>query len=773
MRYGLSSKLLRPYLILSRPDCELPLHSEATALSLHGDLEAIQCGLLLCGMWTPVGYAQEVNDTLGTSEQFAASLAKWDLDAVVTGRATANIVDLAVLSRLGMYSEIAKVATIDDSILAKFLISRARLLSMSGQWKPFENWAYFQSYSTFDLHAMHVLEIAFAQRQGMDVSGEIERATTFVERGLDVPDWCSEIALLRMASLELGNSVARETSEGLRDLAAKALQFGNAGRVSAWLSRDYARHRLARAARIDIALGTDASSTVDELVAVDPLDARAWELRAYAYREIDEAVSFDSLKTAALLDPTVSKHVANELARLSRQQKNVAGALFWMSRDAKAARDSSSKCASVVGVEAGVLKEWLAQPQSSRGQWLAFLYAPVISLGQDRNGPIFCKAPSIAFERMNTQPSEAGFEVNIQRAVMPETRLAICRAAGREAFAIAQPSDVPISARNERWSTLVDNVAIWDDLSTTRKVAVVGVLLSLGLYKCAFNLLRDHNVTSREGSWETRHLEAFVEYILFAGIGWFGYQPARFIEVATEAPIGSRARFTSLVVLGVHAAKYDRDAAASGNWFSKARKALEPLRDRCPISFSNAIWESRLLRAEAFVPFLRGDLEHSIEILQKSLELSENALPESAARELTRAENSQTIRQTMSKTLCQAGRLEDALSFSRAYVDCDPCDGGGHLELGDILIRLEEYDQAVTHYTIAACLGPPGSFIGHYMAGECLDRMGKETSAAIELLCSIDVHPEGTSPRQALADVLQRQALEPLTARVVEWANAA
>ncbi|MFG1270118.1 hypothetical protein V5F40_19390 [Xanthobacter sp. DSM 14520] len=768
----MSDKLLMPYCQLSRPDCELPLHSEATALSLEGEAAAFQYGLVLCGMWSPVGYAQELNDILGTSEDFAARLANWGLNAVISGRVAATTSDLAVLSRLGMYREIATIAAIDGSILTQFLRSRARLLSMGGGWKPFKDWTCFRSYSTFELHAMHVLEIASAQRQGNDVSDEIERAATFVERGLGVPDWCSSMAMLRIESLRLGNGVSRETSRRLRELAAQALELSEAGRVSTWLSHDYARHRLARAARVDMALGADATSTVDELIATDPLDARAWELRAHAYRKRDESVSFESLKTAALLDPTVAKYVADDLAHLSRKQDRSAGSLFWKARNAKAARARTLDLELVSGVEARELKEWLAQPQATRAHWLAFLYSPVLELGQERGGPIFCKAPSIAFERMTSQSPEAGFEVNIQRAVMPETRVALCQAAGRGDLAIVHPREVPLSLRNDRWSTLVDTLAKWDDLSTTKKVAAVGLLLSLGLYKCAFDLLRNHNAITRGVCWETRHLEAFVEYILFAGSGWFAYQPTRFIEVAKGASVGSRAKFTSLVVLGVHAAKYDRDVAASANWFALAREALAPLRDRCPIGFSNIIWESRLLRAEAFVPFLRGDFEHSIEILQKSLELSEDASADCVAQGIARAENIQTIRQTLSKTFCHAGRLEDALSSSRAYVDCDPCDGGGHLELGDILLRMGEYNGAIEHYTIAASLGPPGSFIGHFMAGECFSRMGKENSAAIELLFSIDSDPEGTSPRRALADLLERRALEPLTALVVERVHA-
>jgi tetratricopeptide (TPR) repeat protein len=258
--------------------------------------------------------------------------------------------------------------------------------------------------------------------------------------------------------------------------------------------------------------------------------------------------------------------------------------------------------------------------------------------------------------------------------------------------------------------------------------------------------------TPGEGEADLAYVYAFAEYMIFLGAEEGAYSPWRFKLIAERAPEGSAARFSACLKLLVHTARFDKDQGEAIRWSRKAKQALKALALPCG-SLKQFMWESRLHRATAFVPFLEGRYAASLSELELALDLGWKVPVRSARERIVRNENIYPVLESTAKACLACNDLSRAFALTKQMVALDPWDGLARLELGNILYRLDRFEDAAEQYEWAVTLGPPGTEIAAFLAGEAYKAAGQSHEAVNMYLRSLEADPEGVSPRERLSQL--------------------
>jgi tetratricopeptide (TPR) repeat protein len=75
----------------------------------------------------------------------------------------------------------------------------------------------------------------------------------------------------------------------------------------------------------------------------------------------------------------------------------------------------------------------------------------------------------------------------------------------------------------------------------------------------------------------------------------------------------------------------------------------------------------------------------------------------------------------------------------RKIVELDPFYSVYRLELGEVLIKQGKFEEACKIYRSAARLGPPGTAIAWFMAGQCHEKLGEIDIACDCYLASVEM----------------------------------
>lgn len=673
--------------------------------------------------------------------------------------------EAALLARFGNYHAIVVHGARKDDLIGNEIVRSAQRVSGLAVDLAAATPRSDREGTAFSRHACDVLAISALVR-----AGEIEKATTLLTESQRVlarwtnhDEWLSRFAELRLESLSASISyyscAQTKAVDRWAELAAAALNIHVLDPARRWSINDFARHRLSRVARHLIAATSDAAVELTSAVLdLDPYDARAWQLHGTALMHRDVDAARQAYELATQLDPTVEADAGLLAARAAGYSRRSARARLLVQRALDAPvgpLNKGTRLGPWSGAElAGPLDDWARRAPEVRLGWYEELYGPIIALRSGGNGPLFSRTPLLALARMQeVDQSRAHWLPNVQRAVMPDLRREICLTARLPNFAVDDPTALPSRLRSEGWDALVAALVDWSDSGEARRSAILAVLLSIGMHRYAFNLLRRTSMDENALSDRLTYIRAFCEYILFAKMGWFGYKPIAFERLAEQAAPGSRAAFMASLVTGVHYAKVEKSAEPAEAWLIRARAHLQQLEVNWPNPFSVEIWRSRWNRAYAFLPFLRGDAGGALEQLSLALSFNDLAKVTTQTEAVVKSENRQTILQTICKTALHFGDPDMALDHAQQYVDADPLDGGGWLELGEVHFFVKSYDKAADAYLTAALLGPPGDRIGRYMAGEAAARGGRVGEAMIDFMASLAADSEGESPRRRIGDL--------------------
>ncbi|CAE6804025.1 hypothetical protein LMG22931_05547 [Paraburkholderia nemoris] len=755
----------------------MPLHGEGLLLHVSGAFVR-EPGIDLIGMWTPSEYRSQLakhgllapslalKDGVPNDEFRVLSRLQRRLATTLTTGNELELHDLITLARLGEYRLLTSLPH-GTGVTGRLIHNRAMLLR--GDHSPKRMHEALRKLgeapgSALEHHMVDVILVAGSCNLGQvdRAASELEQATERLAKLHDRAKWLRQLCALRVRSLvgslqfvqgehEFGLNIWLETIE-------QALEtISDDNRVARWCFREFVRRRVERVVRFLVAEGSHSRAIQYAHVAVDidPHDGRAWRLLGDAYSLTDHGAAAEAYRYAAVLDPTLTEQVLPPAALSIATLGTCSSSALLAACRGLDARPHNRSAAMVVrelaGKEHVPLYEWASQDDQTRREWWFHLFRPILDMGPRSVGPLMTHVPVLAFERWQ-QLDGRPWRPNVQRAIMPGVRAALTAHPSLRPYDVWSPLELDENLWTECWSTLVTALRRFDKLDLAERVRIAGVLVSLGMQESVLYYLRDWALCPSNPSVveaELAYVYAFCEYILHIRADRNVFETNRLERIAEFAPRGSRPALTAAQVRGIYAAKTDKDPIAARHWLNVAHCQLQ--KAQFDSEFEAGIWASRWTRAASFLPFLDGQAVTAIAMLQEALAHGERGQPEDPHEHIVKAENKQTILETIAKTWEHVGRYDKALEVLEGYVANDPYDAGARMEIGEALFALGRFRESAEHYTASAILGPPGDRIGTYMTGEALRANGELRGAALSFIESLECDPMGLSPREALA----------------------
>ena len=396
----------------------------------------------------------------------------------------------------------------------------------------------------------------------------------------------------------------------------------------------------------------------------------------------------------------------------------------------------------------------------------AWLYRPFLDLGPWTTGPLHLYRVEFAAREL-----EQGRRISygLQRVLPAGFRRSLIHETGLRDYDVQTPVQLAPELRTSRWSLLCERLERYGDLGTPSRALVLLALIALGFYRTVVELTDQYppgDVSAAEDEALIAYARATARYILHLDYGQ-PYDISEFQLLAEHAPEGSMVRANALLHMVVQAARDARDAKAVAWWARVALReitAMEPHMDK----FGYDLLVSRYYRGASFAPQLAGDRARVREEMDIAERLARSLEPANEQERVLKLENLHPLLESRVKEALWLDEPELAEARARELVtDIDPYDPKPRIELGEVLIKRGKIVEAAEVYVSAAHLGPPGTAIAWFMAGQCYEHLEDPLRACDCYLAAHTADPLGTSPLRRLAPLAKRVGRLPLA----EWAE--
>jgi tetratricopeptide (TPR) repeat protein len=200
-----------------------------------------------------------------------------------------------------------------------------------------------------------------------------------------------------------------------------------------------------------------------------------------------------------------------------------------------------------------------------------------------------------------------------------------------------------------------------------------------------------------------------------------------------------------------------RNLKAGEFWKSTAMQELQQL-EALPDSFSLKYLSCVLHRAIVFIPLFCQDREGVVQEMDICQALAEELLQicQDEVQEIAANENLTTVFESRTKEALWLGDIDLAEMRARQVVDRDPFYPKFRLQLGEVLLKQRKIEEAANMYRSAARLGPPGTPIAWFMAGQCHEQLGELELACDCYLASIQMDELAISAVERLNKLASR-----------------
>jgi hypothetical protein len=400
-----------------------------------------------------------------------------------------------------------------------------------------------------------------------------------------------------------------------------------------------------------------------------------------------------------------------------------------------------------------------------------WLLRPYLDLADFKGGPLHAQNLEECW-RSFVEPGRSPFIP--QRALSLGFRIQLAREAG-QAYAVADPRELPESLRSERWRRLCVALDEWTVLRGDQKARLASLLHSMCLYQPLLTLIPHERIDAGRADPDTLRLtlwRASAQYISSLPERTSDYQTADisvFEDIALNASTAIPECFNATAKVFVHKAKNRCDTADLIRWGNRFETVLARTVAGAD-EFTAGLFTSRFYRGLGFLPQLAGDKNEIVRTMDLAERHARNIKPTTPAQQLLYRENLHAVMESRTKEALWLGDKDAALSRSLKVIDVDPCDSKAWVEVGEIHYLRQEWKEASEAYSTAAMLGPPASAVARYMAGLCFRKLGQDMLAALFLKDTIECDPLGISPRHRineLPDVAVLGALKRWNNRVI------
>jgi tetratricopeptide (TPR) repeat protein len=333
-------------------------------------------------------------------------------------------------------------------------------------------------------------------------------------------------------------------------------------------------------------------------------------------------------------------------------------------------------------------------------------------------------------------------------------------------YNIDNPRDLHPALRSERWDQICEFLENYQDLNISTRIYVIDLLLSLCFHRAVPEYIPKMpalEISRQAPLAKLAYYRAMANLMSCPDAGNLD-NLREFEHIAHYAVSGSTARLNATNMLTILNIKTFRELQAGEFWKTQSIQELDNLEASLD-DFSFIYQSSVLHRAIVLIPLFcqdRGGVVREMDACQalaeKLLEICQDEVQEIAAHE-----NLTTVFESRTKEALWLGDVDLAEMRARQVVDRDPYYPKYRLQLGEVLLKKGKIDEAANMYRSAARLGPPGTPIAWFMAGQCHETLGELELACDCYLASIQMDELAISAVKRLnklASRLDNQVLE-------------
>ena len=362
----------------------------------------------------------------------------------------------------------------------------------------------------------------------------------------------------------------------------------------------------------------------------------------------------------------------------------------------------------------------------------------------------------------------------VQRQMSRHFRRRLAALPGAQAYSARRPHDLPAELRTPRWQALCDAVAGWEGLDHWQQVWTARLLLALCMHDEVLRLVppqRAGDLARSEPAAQLASARVTAQVAVAIDTGGradAGVDRSEALLLAEAAPEGSPARLSALVHLILQSSQVTPDHALARRWAEAGQGCVDAFVAGEPAPVDRELAISRFHRAVALVPVIERD--HAA--MSRHMDLAEEharAALEVAEDDVLARENLYSVLESRTKEALLREDLPGAERYARALVELTPLDAKAYIELGEVLVRKGEVEEALAAYLRAAQEGPPGEAIAWFMAGQCAQKVGDTTLAQHCFLTALQCDPLGVSSYRHLA-ALNVEGASAVGRLLSEWA---
>jgi tetratricopeptide (TPR) repeat protein len=193
--------------------------------------------------------------------------------------------------------------------------------------------------------------------------------------------------------------------------------------------------------------------------------------------------------------------------------------------------------------------------------------------------------------------------------------------------------------------------------------------------------------------------------------------------IAYNAPAGHITKVLAGLQILVQLARTLKDLKGAEYWREFVTKELDATLSSLD-DFTAKLLMSIYYRSCVLVPLLKKEKEKVVAEMDLCQSYAESLIAENHEQEIVAYENRSNIQESRTKEALWLPDLDLAEERARQLVERNILDPRYRLELGEVLLKRKKIEEAAQVYRSATRLGPPGTAIAWFMAGQCYQSLG-------------------------------------------------
>ncbi|MCF4967765.1 tetratricopeptide repeat protein [Nostoc sp. CMAA1605] len=398
---------------------------------------------------------------------------------------------------------------------------------------------------------------------------------------------------------------------------------------------------------------------------------------------------------------------------------------------------------------------------------------PYFDLGKYNAGALHIQAIEFSYNNLiaDLNCSEKSILINPVTIIHPISfRESLIRESGLFQYQINNPLELADELRNERWQNLCNYLIHYQELSLTTQLRVLYLLSNLCLHHAVLEYSPKFSNTDIADCLNRAKIAycRAMSALMARSDGGSMENLQELQNIANHTPPGSKIRLNAAIELVALSAKTFGDLNATQFWSSLATQELKNLTSSLD-DFSYKQITSIYYRAVVFVPLLQKDREAVVREMDLCESLAESLIHEykNEREQITAHENLITVLESRTKEALWLGDIDLAEARAKKIVEMEPFYSRYRLQLGEIFIKQGKVAEAAQMYRSAARLGPPGTAIAWFMAGQCHEKLGDLDIACDCYLASIQMDSLAISAVERLYNLAPRLG----NSALLNWSN--